>query len=121
MSFDASELRALATEFGTVPKVVGPLAKVAVKKTAKDIEGTARKLAPVDTGFHRGAIKTSDLRNVSQDSPAAEVRANANYAGYLEFGTSRMAPRPSLGPAADQHSPAFEQAMAEIAQKALGR
>lgn len=120
VEFDASELRNLGADLGKVPKDLGQLAKVAVKKTAKDIEGTAKKLAPVDTGFHRGAIKTSDLRSVSQDSPAAEVRANAKYATYLEFGTSRMAPRPSLGPAADEHTPAFEQAMAELAAKALG-
>lgn len=120
MSFDASELRSLAADLGAVPKIAGQLAKVAVKKTAKDIEATAKQLAPVDTGFHRGAIKSSDLRNVSQDSPSAEVRANAKYATYLEFGTSRMAPRPSLGPAADKHAPAFEQAMAQLAAKALG-
>lgn len=120
IEFDASELRTLAADLGNVPKLAGQLAKVAVKKTAKDIEATAKTLAPVDTGFHRGAIKTSDLRSVSQDSPEAEVRAGAKYATYLEFGTSRMAPQPSLGPAADKHTPAFEAAMAEIAAKALG-
>lgn len=120
MSFDASELRNLAAELGTVPKIVGPLAKVVVKKTAKDIESSAKQLAPVDTGFLRSGIKTSDLRNVSQDSPAAEVRASANYAVYQELGTSRMAPQPFMGPAADKHAPAFEQAMAQLAAKALG-
>lgn len=120
MGFDASELRSLAADLGTIPKISGQLAKVAVKKTAKDIESTAKQLAPVDTGFLRGAISTSDLRNVNQDSPSAEVRASANYAIYQELGTSRMAPQPFMGPAADKHAPAFEQAMAELAAKALG-
>lgn len=120
MSFDASELSNLGVQLGTVPKVAGQLAKVVVKKTAKDIESTAKQLAPVDTGFLRGAISTSDLRNVTQDSPSAEVRASASYSTYLEFGTSRMAPQPFMGPAADKHSDAFEQAMAEIIEKAMG-
>ena len=120
MGFDASELRNLAAKLGTIPKAAGPLAQVAVKKTAKDIEGTAKTLAPVDTGFLKSSITTSDLRSVSRDSPSAEVVASANYAIYQELGTSRMAAQPFLGPAADKHSPAFEKAMAQIIEKAMG-
>lgn len=132
MSFDASELRNLAADLGTVPKIAGQLAKTAVKKTAKDIEASAKATAPRDparppqdpsrpvTGNLRNSIKTSDLRNVSQDSPAAEVRASANYAIYQELGTSTMPARPFMGPAADKHAPAFQEAMAQIAAKALG-
>lgn len=120
MSFDASELRKLAADLGTVPKIAGPLAKMAVKKTAKDIEATAKTLSPVDTGNLRSSIKSSDLRSVSQDSPSAEVNASANYATYVELGTSRMAAQPFMGPAADKHEPAFQQAMAQLAEKALG-
>ena len=120
IEFDASELRTLAADLGNVPKLAGQLAKVAVKKTAKDIEATAKALAPVDTGFLRSAVKSSDLRNVSQDAPEAEVRAGASYSVYQELGTSRMAPQPFMGPAADKHTPAFEAAMAEIADRALG-
>jgi len=120
MSFDASELRNWGVGLGTVPKLAGQFAKVVVKKTAKDIEGTAKQLAPVDTGFLRSGITTSDLRNVSQESPSAEVVASANYSAYLEFGTSRMAPHPFMRPAADKHADAFEQAMAQIIDKAMG-
>ncbi len=120
MGFDASGIRNLAADLGTVPKVSGQLAKLAVKKTAKDIEATAKTLAPVDTGNLRSSIKTSDLRGVTQGSPGAEVRASANYAIYQELGTSRMAPQPFMSPAADKHGPAFEQAMAQLAAKALG-
>lgn len=119
MSFDVSELRNLSVELGDVPKVVGQLTKVVVKKTAKDIESTAKTLAPVATGFLRSGIKTSDLRNVSQESPSAEVVASASYSPYLEFGTSRMAPQPFMRPAADKHADAFEQAMAQIIEKAV--
>ena len=120
MGFDASELRKLGADLGAIPKTAGALAQTVVKKTAKNIEATAKTLAPVDTGFLRSSIKTSDLRSVSQDSPAAEVRAGANYAVYQELGTSRMAPQPFMNPAADRHEPAFMQAMEQLAGKVLG-
>lgn len=120
MGFDASELRNLSAKLGAVPKSAGPLAKIAVKKTAKDIEGTAKVLAPVDTGNLRASVTTSDLRSVSQDSPAAEVVASASYATYLEFGTSRMPAQPFMRPAADLHKPGFEKAMGQIIGKAMG-
>lgn len=132
IEFDASELRTLAADLGNVPKLAGQLAKVAVKKTAKDIEKSAKATAPRDparppkdpsrrvTGNLRNSIKTTDLRMVSQDSPEAEVKATANYAVFQEMGTSRMPARPFMGPAADKHTPAFEAAMAEIADRALG-
>lgn len=126
IEFDVSQFRTLAKDLGTVPKVAGQLAKVVVKKTAKDIERDAKGTAPRDparppqdpsrpvTGNLRNSITTSDLRSVSQSSPSAEVRASAKYAPYLEFGTSRMPARPFMGPAADKHEAAFAAAMEQI-------
>lgn len=119
MSFDASEFLTLGKNLGNVSKRTGAMAKIVVKKTAKDIEKSAKTLAPVDTGNLKNSIITSDLRNVTQDSPSAEVRASANYAQYLEFGTSVMPAQPFMGPAAEQHGPAFMAAMAEIIEKAM--
>lgn len=132
MTYDASGLRNLAAELGNSGRIAGKLAKTVVKKTAKDIEASAKATAPRDparppqdpsrpvTGNLRNSITTSDLRNVSQDSPTAEVRASADYAVFQELGTSTMPARPFLGPAADKHSDAFEQAMAEIINRAMG-
>lgn len=119
MSYDASELRSLAADLGKGPRVLGRLARTAVRKTAKDVEHTAKLLAPVDTGNLKSSIGTSDLRAMgTSGSIEAEVGPTANYGIYLELGTSRMAAQPFMGPAADKHSPAFEQAMAEIAERA---
>lgn len=93
--------------------------RAVVRKTAKDIQATAKTLAPVDTGNLKGAIVTSDLRAVSTSGTiGAAVQAKANYSGFVELGTSRMAPQPFMGPAADKHSPAFAAAMAEILARA---
>lgn len=120
MTFDASELRTLAKELGEAPKAAGHLTRAVVRKTAKDVEHTAKLLAPVDTGNLKSSIGTSDLRAMgTSGSIEAEVRATANYAVYQELGTSRMAAQPFMGPAADKHSPAFEAAMAEVMARAV--
>jgi HK97 gp10 family phage protein len=120
MSFDASELRTLARDLGEAPKELGHLTRTVVRKTAKDIEHTAKLLAPVDTGNLKNSIGTSDLRAMgTSGSIEAEVRATANYALFQEVGTSRMAAQPFMAPAADKHSPAFEAAMSEIMARAV--
>lgn len=119
MSFDASEFRSLAADLGNAPKTLGHLARTVVRKTAKDVEGTAKGLAPVDTGNLKSSIGTSDLRALgTSGSIEAEIRATANYAIFQEVGTSRMAPQPFMGPAVDKHSGPFEEAMAQIAARA---
>ena len=60
--------------------VAGPVADF-LAKMAFTIESSAKELAPVDTGRLRSSI-------VSLLSPAqAVVRASAEYAAYVEFGT----------------------------------
>lgn len=120
MSFDAAELRTLAKDLGEAPKAAGHLVRTVVRKTAKDVERTAKGLAPVDTGNLKSSISTSDLRAMTTSgSVEAEVRATAEYSVYQEFGTSRMAAQPFMGPALDKHSPAFEEAMAQIVARAV--
>lgn len=120
MSFDASELRKLAADLGAGSRKVGPMAQVVVRKTVLDIEATAKVLAPVDTGNLKGSIGHSDLRTVGQSGTLeAEVGPTANYGRFVELGTSRMAPQPYLGPAADRHEPSFVRAMAILAERAV--
>lgn len=113
------DIRKLAQEFGAVPVRLRPLTKKVVQKTALDIERDAKLKAPVDTGNLKGSIGHSDLRLGGTDY-SVEIGPTANYGVFVERGTSRMAPQPYLGPAADRHEGPFAQAMAQIAEEALG-
>lgn len=84
----------------------------AVKRFTLRTEALAKGFAPVRTGF----LKNSILSKFSEagDTISGEVVAEAHYAGYLEFGTSRMAPRPFLGPAVDITEPEYYAACEAI-------
>lgn len=63
---------------------------------AKAIYERANQLVPVRTGFLKSTI------NVLVEEGNISVMAWAFYAGFVEFGTSRMAPRPFMRPAVQE-------------------
>lgn len=88
-----------------LPKLRGALrrrASLLVRKAALDIEAQAKMTVPVRTGN----LKNS-LRAVQESELSAVVGTAVVYAPYVEFGTTRMAPRPYLLPAAEAVRPAF--------------
>ncbi len=85
--------------------------RAAVAKAAYDIEADAKTLCPVDTGALRGSIKTQ------VEGTSAKVTASMEYAGYVEFGTYKMAPRAYMRPAADINEPKFIAAMEALAAR----
>lgn len=85
----------------------------AVKKTAFDIEASAKTLAPVDTGALRGSI-AADAQEFS-----ATISPHTEYAVYVELGTYKMAAKPYMRPAADKNAPKFARAITKIV-KAMG-
>ena len=111
--FDFSEFQQLAADLNAVGSRAEPLARIAVAKTAADLQARAQVAAPVDTGFLRSSIST-DNRGLE-----AEVGPTAHYGIYQEMGTSRMGPQPYLFPALDAVTPGFEQAMAQVVERSL--
>jgi len=77
-----------------------------VRKAAFDVERFAKTYAPVDTGFLRSSIHTEIQVNKLRMYSAAVV-AGAEYASFVESGTSRMSPQPFLQPALDRVAPGF--------------
>lgn len=113
MGFDTSELQALAVDLEKSGAKVIERARLAVAKVALDVEATAKTLAPVDTGNLKNSI-SSEI-----DGLTAEVSASTSYSDYVEYGTSRMAAQPYMGPAFDEHAPNLEKALGQIGEKAL--
>ena len=120
MGIENNEVRKLAAGLTKVGPRTGRLTQMVVRKTARDITRDAKLLAPVDTGNLRASIGHSDLRTVGTSGDmSVEIGPTANYGIYQELGTSRHAPQPFMGPAADRNRGPFEQAMAQVAEDSL--
>ncbi|MFI7691784.1 HK97-gp10 family putative phage morphogenesis protein [Nonomuraea sp. NPDC049655] len=113
--FDFSELARLEVAIDNATAKTQAMVKAAVKKTGLDTVAAAQSLAPVDTGNLKNSIGV----DFDPDGYGFEAGATANYAGYVEFGTSRMAPQPYLGPAFARTSEQFVEAIESIGGRVL--
>ncbi len=98
-----------------------------VKKILIKIERTAKKKA---TGRPGPKVRTGRLRSSishrmdSSKLPKGEVGAlgaDAHYAVYLEFGTSKMQPYPFLRPAVKDNEREIINIVREASQKVVGK
>jgi len=112
---DYTELRKLSVDLSQAGEDAGPKAQKIIRKGLVDITALGKRGAPVDTGFLRSSIKPSDLRRVGQTGVIeGETGPTADYGGFVENGTSRMAPRPYMAPAADAVEPGVVAAFEEM-------
>jgi len=79
--------------------------------------GAHRASAPgempaIDTGVLAASIETE-----RESATSYVVSTNQDYAPFLEFGTSRMAPRPFLGPAASEAEPEFVSELSDLERR----
>jgi HK97 gp10 family phage protein len=116
---DVSELNQLAAHIDSATGSVGARGRTVVEKAAAGIERDAKIFAPVDTGFLRSSIGTDLTGDGRFSAVEAEIGPTAEYGAYVEFGTSRMAPRAYLGPALDRNSPGFVTAVEELGGELL--
>lgn len=111
------QLYNLATDLGEAPRKVQARAGLALDKAVRDIEGNAKALAPVDTGFLQSSI--SHTVTSSGTTLRGEVGPTANYAAYVENGTRTQRAQPYLRPATDRVIPAYEAALAQLTEGIL--
>lgn len=107
------DLNRLAVDLGRAGARAVPLAGAAIAKTAAAIEAEGKAFAPVDTGNLRNSI-SRDVMGLR-----AEIGPTANYGGFVEFGTSRMAPHAYMGAAFDRKAPDLQAALEQIADRTL--
>lgn len=114
VSFRNEELGQLVATFTDKTNGMDSRTSLIVRKAAFDVERGAKLRAAVDTGFMRSSIHTEIQQN-DWRVYAAEVKVDAEYAWFVENGTSRMAPQPFMGPAYDAVLPGFLAALELIA------
>lgn len=101
------EVKVIENRIPALVARVESVSRAAVKSTADNIAQTARRYAPVLTGELRDSIHSESIATGKE----AEVQVDADYGGYVEFGTYKMVAQPFLGPAIDFHE---EELAAEI-------
>lgn len=97
----ASDLNRLEIDLREASLRVAAQASTVIRRTGQAVVHDAMALAPVDTGALRASISV----DYDNDGLGFEAGPTVSYGGYLEFGTSRMAPRAYLGPAFDRNVP----------------
>jgi HK97 gp10 family phage protein len=78
-----------------------------LEEAGKEIVIYAQQIVPVRTGFLRSTIgyEVADAQLI--------IRATANYAAYVEFGTRRMKSEPYIRPAIDAYMQAIASSLTE--------
>jgi HK97 gp10 family phage protein len=115
MGWDASDLDKLAAGLAKAGPKAEALTRTVVKKVAFDTVAGAQTIVPVDTGN----LKSSIGQDFDDDGMGFEAGPTANYGGYVEYGTSRMAPKPYLIPAFDKAIKPLDKVFGQIGEKAL--
>lgn len=119
MHFDVSELRDLEGDLEKGAAKVEVAAPIVVKKSAFDIEATAKIFAPVDTGNLENSISTDVDGLIAEIGPTAEYGSYVEDGTHNEDGTVRTKAQPYMGPAVDTHESSFETALGKVAEKIL--
>jgi HK97 gp10 family phage protein len=89
--------------YNIIPELVArveAVSRAAPKRVADRVAAAARSYAPVQTGFLRSSIESVSI----EAGKSAEVQVGADYAAYVEYGTYKMAARPFLTPAFEDHA-----------------
>lgn len=106
---DMSEVDRLTVDFARHADVIGKLSSEALSEIAATLRDDARTAAPVESGALRASIT---LRG---GAGYRIVYTPLRYARFVEFGTSKMSPRPFLWPAASKAEQSLIDALDDAA------
>jgi len=112
-------LPTFVAELAQSTKRINQEASEVVRAAAFETQRLAREFVPVDTGNLKASITVQhpDGGPTLPGHLTAQTTATAEYAFWVEFGTSRVGPRPFVNRGADLVVPGFVRSMAEIGFK----
>lgn len=113
VTIDVSEVYGLARDIKAAPAKVRARAETVIQVGGHRVLATMQVRTPVDTGN----LKSSE--SVDIDGLRFEAGPTADYAEYVELGTSRMAAEPYAGPAFDQELPGIIDAIGDAGSRIL--
>lgn len=90
-------------------------AKALVKYYGAAIQRDAQDSAPVDTGNLKRSISLEYSEGAA--SAKAEIKATADYSGYVEYGTRYMDAQPFMRPSFNKNKLLFEKEIKALAGK----
>jgi HK97 gp10 family phage protein len=97
-----------------------------MKGAAKYLEETAIEMAPIRTGNLKTSIHATQVAPYTHivradtrtgSDPGGEGKSSYEYAGYVEFGTSKMDARPFMQPAVQETVPFIYSGLQAIAAR----
>ena len=120
----AVEIQGLAQLDRALQELAWPAARRALRKGmrkgANVVRDEARAKAPVKTGNLKRKIRTRERSEQDGNMRfAVEVPRSAFYGRFLEYGTSKMAAKPFLRPAAEGKTEAAVTAMRDALAEAI--
>lgn len=108
-----AEFARYATDLLRAAAGLDSMATRAVTRVGRGARATAVELAPVLTGALKAHV------NLRVSGAVATVETDTYYAAFQEFGTSRMAPNPFIGPAVARWGPRLVVELEQGRDKAL--
>lgn len=114
-----SDLDDLADALLNATGKIVPLVQSATEKSLADIVRVAQNLVPVDTGYLKSSIGSDPVTVDKKGTVSGVAGPTADYAEYVEDGTSRMGPQPYMGPAAERVAPLWVEAVEQLMDRIL--
>lgn len=95
VNVDLAQLHTLAAQMAALGPRAELMAREVIRDAAERAEDRARDLVPYRTGDLHNSIYSKPI----DSGLGFELGATMEYAGFVELGTSRMAPQPYIRPA----------------------
>jgi HK97 gp10 family phage protein len=113
ITVDISQANALFQKLAS--SISSTIPQAALQAGADNLVESARSAAPVLTGALRDSISTTNVTATN-----ATVEATVEYAGFVEFGTSRMSAEPYMMPGIPEASRAAVDAAVAALNDTVG-